>query len=256
MALEIYQYPYGPGANYGVLLHDPSSGATASVDAGDAEALRAALARTGWTLSEIWITHHHADHTDGVVEIKAETGCTVIGPKPVSAPIAGVDTRYGDGDSFDFSGHEVRVIHTPGHTTDMINFHLPAEGIVFTGDTLFVMGCGRIFEGDGPMMHASLQKLAALPAETVVYCSHEYTEANVAFALTVDPENPDLRARAEAVAALRAEGKPTVPTTLAEELATNPFLRAHDRAIRKTLGLEGASDAEVFTEIRRRKDNA
>lgn len=256
MALEIYQYPYGPGANYGVLLHDPSSGATASVDAGDAAALRTALKKTGWTLSEIWITHHHADHTDGVAEIKAETGCTVIGPKPQSAPIAGVDTRYGDGDRFDFSGHEVRVIHTPGHTIDMINFHLPAEGVAFTGDTLFVMGCGRLFEGDGPMMHASLQKLAALPADTVIYCSHEYTEANADFALTVDPENPDLKDKAARVKALRAQDKPTVPTTLAEELATNPFLRAHDTRIRAHLGLETASDAEVFTEIRRRKDNS
>lgn len=256
MALEIYQYPYGPGANYGVLLHDPSSGATASVDAGDASALRTALAKTGWSLSEIWITHHHADHTDGVEEIKAETGCTVIGPKPQSTPIAGVDTRYGDGESFSFSGHEVQVLHTPGHTKDMINFYLPKEGVVFTGDTLFVMGCGRLFEGDGPMMHDSLQKLAALPSDTVIYCSHEYTEANAEFALTVDPENAELREKAATVKALRAQGKPTVPTSLADELATNPFLRANDPAIRAHLGMESASDAEVFTEIRRRKDNA
>jgi hydroxyacylglutathione hydrolase len=256
MALELYQYPYGPGANYGVLVHDPSSGATASVDAGDAAALMAALRKTGWTLTEIWVTHHHADHTDGIEEVKSATGCTVIGPKPQSQPIAGVDTRYGDGDTFDFSGHRVEVIHTPGHTTDMINFYLPGEGVVFTGDTLFVMGCGRLFEGDGPMMHASLQKLATLPAETVVYCSHEYTEANAAFALTVDPANSELREKASKIKALRAQGKPTVPTTLAEELATNPFLRAGDPAIRAHLGMDTATDAEVFTEIRHRKDNA
>lgn len=256
MALEIYQYPYGPGANYGVLLHDPSSGATASVDAGDAAALLAALAKTGWGLTEIWITHHHGDHTDGIEEVKAATGCTVIGPKPQSQPIAGVDTRYGEGDAFDFSGHRVEVLHTPGHTTDMINFYLPHEGVVFTGDTLFVMGCGRLFEGDGPMMHASMQKLAALPAETVVYCSHEYTEANADFALTVDPGNADLREKAAKVKALRAQGKPTVPTTMAEELATNPFLRANDPAVRAHLGMDAATDAEVFTEIRHRKDNA
>ncbi|MEM1077682.1 MAG: hydroxyacylglutathione hydrolase [Pseudomonadota bacterium] len=256
MALEIYQYPYGPGANYGVLLHDPSSGETASVDAGDAAALLEAVAKTGWGLTEIWVTHHHHDHTDGIEEVKAATGCTVIGPKPLSQPIAGVDTRYGDGEAFDFSGHRVEVLHTPGHTTDMINFYLPAEGVVFTGDTLFVMGCGRLFEGDGPMMHASLQKLTALPPQTVIYCSHEYTEANAGFALTVDPDNATLREKAATVKALRAQGKATVPTTLEEELATNPFLRAADPAIRAHLGMEAASDSEVFTEIRRRKDNA
>ncbi|MDJ0858181.1 MAG: hydroxyacylglutathione hydrolase [Dinoroseobacter sp.] len=256
MTLEVYQYPYGPGANYGVLLHDPVAKETASVDAGDGAALMAALEKTGWPLTEIWVTHHHHDHVDGLEEVKAATGCTVRGPAPESQPIAGLDLRHGDGDSFVFAGHSVHVIHTPGHTTDMINYYLPSERLVFTGDTLFVMGCGRLFEGDGPMMHASLQKLVALPEDTVVYCSHEYTEANADFALTVDPNNTALRERATAVKALRAEGKPTVPTTLADELATNPFLRANDPAIRAHLGLEDASDAEVFTEIRRRKDAA
>jgi len=256
MTLEIYQYPYGPGANYGVLLHDPVAKKTASVDAGDAGALMAALEKTGWALSEIWVTHHHADHTDGIEEVKAATGCTVRGPAPQSQPIAGVDLRHDDGDSFEFAGHDVQVLHTPGHTTDMINFYLPGEKLVFTGDTLFVLGCGRLFEGDGPMMHASMQKLAALPADTVVYCSHEYTEANADFALTVDPNNTALRERAATIKALRAANRPTVPSTMADELATNPFLRADDPKIRAHLGMEGASDAEVFTEIRRRKDEA
>jgi hydroxyacylglutathione hydrolase len=256
MTLEIYQYPYGPGANYGVLLHDPVHKQTASVDAGDAAALMAALDKTGWPLTEIWITHHHHDHTDGLEQVKAATGCTVRGPSYTSQPIAGVDLQHGDGDEFSFAGHAVQVLHTPGHTTDMINFYLPSENLVFTGDTLFVMGCGRIFEGDGPMMHASLQKLAALPKDTIVYCSHEYTEANADFALTVDANNPALRERAATVKALRAAGKPTVPTTMAQELETNPFLRAGDPAIRSLLGMEDASDAEVFTEIRRRKDAA
>ncbi|MEM8582235.1 MAG: MBL fold metallo-hydrolase, partial [Pseudomonadota bacterium] len=136
MTLEIYQYPYGPGANYGVLLHDPVAEETASVDAGDATALLAALDKTGWPLTEIWITHHHHDHTDGLEEVKAKTGCTVRGPAPESQPIAGLDLRHGDGDSFTFAGHPVQVLHTPGHTTDMINFYLPSEGLVFTGDTL------------------------------------------------------------------------------------------------------------------------
>ena len=252
MALEIYQYPYGPGANYGVLLHDPGSGQTASVDAGDSDALMAALTKTGWSLTELWITHHHADHIDGLDEVKSATGCKVLGPDTVPA----CDIVLKEGDTHDFAGHEVRVLHTPGHTLDMLNFYLPGEGVVFSGDTLFVMGCGRVFEGDFPMMHESLQKLAALPPETVVYCSHEYTEANAAFALTVDPANPALLARVEEIKALRAEGKPTVPTTIARELETNPFLRGHTDGVRTAVGMADASDADVFAEVRRRKDAA
>ena len=252
MALEIYQYPYGPGANYGVLLHDPGSGETAAVDAGDYDALMSSLTKTGWSLSEIWITHHHADHIAGLESAKSATGARVIGPDTIDARNA---TMAG-GDAFEFSGHRIEVLHTPGHTLDMLNYYLPDEGLVFTGDTLFVMGCGRVFEGDFAMMHESLQKLAALPPETVVYCSHEYTEANTDFALTVDPENQALIARAEHIRTLRADGKPTVPTTIARELETNPFLRAHTPGVREAVGLPSASDAEVFAEVRRRKDAA
>lgn len=251
--MEVHQFAYNDD-NYGALVRSPD-GAVAMVDAGDADAALAALAETGWTLNQIWITHHHWDHTDGLAKVKAETGAEVIGPAPESKPIAGLDRRVGDGDAFMLGETEVRAIHTPGHTTDMINFHVPSMHLVFTGDTLFTLGCGRIFEGDPAMMWASLEKLMALPDETVVYSAHEYTLANARFAVTVDPDNEALANRSEIVAELRAKGEPTSPTTIAAEKVTNPFLRAADPGIKAHLGMEGASDAEVFAEIRKRKDN-
>lgn len=252
--MEIIQFPY-LSDNYGVLIHSPATGETAMVDVGDADACLAAVEASGWSLTHIWITHHHWDHTQGLAEVKAATGACVIGPAPESQPIAGLDERYGDGDSFSFGGEDVRVLHTPGHTTDMINFWLPRQGVVFTGDTLFTLGCGRIFEGDPAMMHESMSKLAALPAETMVYSAHEYTLANLAFALSVDPNNAALVARGEEIKAMRARGEATSPSTMATELATNPFLRSADPAMRAHLGMESASDAEVFKEVRGRKDN-
>lgn len=249
MPLEFHQFAYNSD-NYGVLIHDAKTGATACVDAGDAGAVLDALKGTGWTLSQVWITHHHWDHTDGLAQIKAATGCYVIGPDTVK----GVDQIVQGGDSFDFAGHTVDLIHTPGHTLDMLNFHIPGAKTLFTGDTLFVMGCGRLFEGDGPMMWASMQKLMALPGDTTIYCAHEYTKASCAFALSIDPDNKALQKEAQRTHALRAAGQPTVPTDLATELATNPFLRPHDPAIRAHLGMPDASDAEVFSEIRKRKD--
>jgi hydroxyacylglutathione hydrolase len=252
MSLQFHQFGYSQNSdNYGVLVHDVESGETACVDAGDAGAVLAAIAQTGWGLTQLWITHHHGDHTDGLAEIKAATGCAVLGPSGID----GVDEVLTGGDRFHFAGREVAVIHTPGHTRDMLNFHIPAEGVVFVGDTLFVMGCGRLFEGDGPMMWRSLQKLMDLPPQTIVYCAHEYTEANADFALSVDPGNAELAAQAAHVRSLRARGLPTVPTDMATELATNPFLRPGDAAIRARLGMVDATDAEVFTEIRRRKDS-
>ncbi len=252
--LNVHQYPY-LSDNYGVLLHSPDSGETACIDCGDANAAKAALKKTGWSLTEIWVTHHHGDHTDGVVALKKETGAAVMGPTPLSQNIAGLDTTIKDGESFSFAGNAVKAIHTPGHTKDMINYYLPDEGIVFTGDTLFTLGCGRLFECDAGTMHASLTKLAALPADTMVYSSHEYTLANAKFALSVDPDNKALQMRAQQFESLRADGKPTVPSTIKEELATNPFLRSSDPDLRAFLGMENASDEEVFAEVRRRKDN-
>ena len=252
--LDIHQFPYGED-NYGVLLHCPKSGDTAMVDAGDAYAGEQALAKTGWSLSQIWITHHHGDHTAGLAALKANHDLHVIGPAAGNRPIAGVDQQIDDGAHFTFASREVRALTTPGHTLDMTNFYLPSEKLVFTGDTLFAMGCGRLFEGDASMMWASLNKLRALPNDTTIYCSHEYTAANAAFALSVDPDNLMLIDRAKHVKELRSKGEPTLPTIISLEMATNPFLRAENPSIRSHLGMPYDSDAAVFAEIRRRKDN-
>lgn len=252
--LDIHQFPYGDD-NYGVLLHCHNSGETAMVDAGDADAGEQALARTGWSLSQIWITHHHGDHTAGLAALKAAHNAHVIGPATGGKPMVGVDQQVDDGGHFAFASREVRVLTTPGHTLDMTNFYLPSEKLLFTGDTLFAMGCGRLFEGDAPMMWASLNKLMALPDDTTIYCSHEYTVGNAAFALSVDPDNQTLIDRAQQVTGLRIAGEPTVPTIMSLEKATNPFLRAGDPGIRSILNMPDDSDAAVFAEIRHRKDN-
>lgn len=251
--LEYFQFPY-MNDNYGVLMHNKETGETAGIDAGDAPSMLSALSDKGWTLSHLLITHHHGDHTAGLAEIKQQTSCTVVGPAEHSN-IAGLDKTVSEGDTFQFAGLEVQVLHTPGHTKDMLNYYLPAEGVVFTGDTLFSLGCGRVFEGDANMMWNSLSKLMQLPAKTTVYSSHEYTLANANFAITVDPHNEALHKRIEVIRELRNAGKATVPSLLSEELATNPFLRASDAGIRKHLDMASATDAEVFAEIRLRKDN-
>ena len=248
--LEYFQYAY-MADNYGVLIHAPQSGETACVDCGDAEATVNALKQKNWSLTHIFATHHHADHVAGLAQLKKQFNCHVTGP----SGIAGVDQPVAGGETFTFGGTEVQTIHTPGHTKDMINYHLPAEKTVFTGDTLFALGCGRLFEGDAPMMWNSLNKLMTLPSDTIVYSSHEYTEANAAFAVTVDPQNKALADRVKNITALRAKGEATVPGIMSEELATNPFLRAADPAIRQHLNMADATDAEVFAEIRSRKDN-
>lgn len=252
--LSIHQYSY-MSDNYGVLLHSPETGETTCVDSGDAKATLAALDKTGWSLTDIWVTHHHADHTDGVLEIKKATGATVSGPKQLSAPISGIDKTLSHDDEFTFAGLQVRAIHTPGHTKDMINYYIEQENIVFTGDTLFTMGCGRLFECDASTMYQSLARLTALPEDTLVFSAHEYTLANAKFALSVDPDNTALQARFKTIETLRADGQATVPSTLRDELATNPFLRASDSAIRAVLEMPDATDEAVFAEIRHRKDN-
>ena len=250
---EYFQFPY-MSDNYGVFIHDPATGATAGVDVGDAGAYLDALADKGWSLTHLFITHHHADHVAGLQEVKSKTSCQVIGPKQHSN-ISGLDQLVSDGDVFSFAGKDVQVIHTPGHTADMLNYYIADEKVVFTGDTLFALGCGRLFEGDANTMWQSLSKLMQLPTDTTVYSSHEYTAANAEFAVTIDPANAALKARKDTITALRAKGEPTVPSLLSEELATNPFLRAADAGIRKHLQMANASDSEVFAEIRKRKDN-
>ncbi|HRY06665.1 MAG TPA: hydroxyacylglutathione hydrolase [Hyphomicrobiaceae bacterium] len=251
--LDIHLFPCLDD-NYGVLIHDPSSGATASIDAPDADDVRAALAQKGWKLTHILTTHHHHDHTGGNVELKAESGCMIIGPKGEAAKVPGIDQAVGEGDKFKLGGFEVNVIETPGHTLGHVTYHIPAANVAFAGDTLFALGCGRIFEGTPEMMFNALQKLAALPGDTVVYCGHEYTAANARFALTIEPGNQALQQRMKEIEALRAAGQPTVPTTIAAELSTNPFLRAHVPAIQRQLDMVGAPTWQVFAEIRERKN--
>ncbi|PLX38588.1 MAG: hydroxyacylglutathione hydrolase [Hyphomicrobiales bacterium] len=253
--LEFFQFPC-LSDNYAVLVHEAVSGTTILVDAPDEDAIRAALAEKGWPLTHILVTHHHWDHTQAIEALKPTTGCTVIGPKGEAAKIKILDETIDDGDEVSLGGVRVKAIATPGHTLGQISYWLPDAGVVFTGDTMFSMGCGRVFEGTPSMMWGSLDRLSSmLPDETQVYCGHEYTLANAKFAVTVDPANDALRERLEEVVALRKEGKPTLPTTMGLERATNPFLRARDAGIRAHLGMKNASDAEVFAEIRARKDN-
>jgi hydroxyacylglutathione hydrolase len=241
--------------NYGVLVHDPETGLTASIDAPEAEAVAAAAARRGWTISHILTTHHHIDHVEGNLALKEQFGCHIFGPINEAVAIPGLDRAYGDGDSFEFGNHTVNVIETPGHTAGHICYHFEDDKLLFAADTLFALGCGRLFERPASDMWASLQKLAVLPDETAVYFGHEYTLANARFALTIDPGNERLIARAADIEAMRAEGKFTIPTTLALEKETNPFLRPADPAIRRNLLMESRTNEEVFTEIRKRKDN-
>lgn len=240
--------------NYAYLLHDPASGRTALVDAPEAAPVEAALAAEGWRLSDILITHHHGDHVDAVATLRAATGAEVWGAAADAHRLPPLDHALSDGDAVDIGALQGRVIDVPGHTVGHIAFHFPDAGVVFTADSLMALGCGRLFEGTPAQMWASLQRLAALPPETLVCSGHEYTAANARFALTVEPANADLHARAEAVAAARAAGRPTVPSTLSEELATNPFLRAAEPGIAAHLDMAGADPVAVFARIRRMKD--
>lgn len=253
--LEIHQFLCLKD-NYGVLIHDPDAGLTAAIDAPEAEPVRRALAAKGWKLTHILVTHHHADHTQGIEPLKAETGCTVIGPKAEAARIKGLDRTVGEGDAFAFGGSQVHVLDTPGHTAGHITFWMPAQSVAFAGDTLFAVGCGRVIEGNMEQMWTSLAKIAKLPPATRVYCGHEYTLANVKFALAIEPENEALQLRAREIESLVAAGKPTLPTRVDIELATNPFLRPQSAAIRKRLAMPGAPDWQVFGEIRERKNRS
>jgi hydroxyacylglutathione hydrolase len=241
--------------NYGVLLHDSETGTTAAVDAPEAAAVEAALKSTGWRLTDILVTHHHADHTGGIAELKRRHRCRVVAPDGEAARIPLVDATVREGDKVRVGGLEARVIETPGHTAGHISYFFPAEQLAFVGDTLFSIGCGRVIEGTPEMMWRSLEKLRdSLPDDTRIYCGHEYTQANIRFAKTIEPANAALSKREKEVEKLRAAGKPTIPSTMGEEKAANPFLRADVPELAKSVGLAGSPAWKVFAEIRERKN--
>lgn len=240
--------------NYAYLLHDSESGTTAAIDVPDANPILSELQHRGWHLSEIWLTHHHYDHIDGVADLVRMTGALVTGAEADAHRLPPLDRVLGHGEGFTFAGHEVEVLDVPGHTLGHIAFHVPAAKAAFTGDSLMVMGCGRLFEGTPDQMWASLSTLAKLPEDTNICSGHEYTASNAAFAVTVDPSNAALAARRQDIETSRTQGLPTVPAPLSLELATNPFLRAGQVSVKSALGMENATDLEVFTEIRARKD--
>ncbi len=241
--------------NYVYLIHDPDSGETACVDPAMAGPVRDALAQRGWTLTQIFNTHHHGDHTGGNLELKQACGCTITGSGGDAARIPGIDHRVAEGDTVSVGSHTARVIDVPGHTGGHNAYWFEEDGALFCGDTLFSLGCGRVFEGTAEQMWSSLLKLRALPDDTMVYCAHEYSAANAKFALSVDPENPALIKRANEINELRRAGRPTVPSGLGEEKLCNPFLRADAEGLGQAVGLADRDAARVFAEIRHRKDN-
>ena len=252
--LEIVVFPM-LSDNYGFLIHDPVSGDTAVVDPAEAAPTLAACAERGWQLTHILNTHHHGDHVGGNLALKAKTGCTIIGPAYDRDRIPGMDIAVDEASGADFGGRHAQVFFVPGHTRGHIAYWFAGDHALFCGDTLFSIGCGRLFEGTPSQMWSSLLKLRALPDDTRIYCAHEYTQSNCRFALTAEPENTALARHAEEVARVRAAGLFTIPSTLGVEKACNPFLRADQPALHKRFGNAGVSDAEILGAIRAAKDN-
>jgi hydroxyacylglutathione hydrolase len=253
MPLEVVTVPCLTD-NYAYLIHDAETGQTAVVDVPETGPILAALEAHQWRLTDILITHHHDDHIQGVDALRTATGAKVLGAAADAHRLPKLDQSLTEASSFSI-GHEfARVIDVPGHTLGHIAFHFPESRLAFTADSLMSGGCGRLFEGSARQMYDSLQKLAALPPETLICSGHEYTASNLRFALTLEPDNPQLMSRSAEVADRRAQGAPTVPVPLAIELATNPYLRAHLPALKAAVGLPDAEPAIVFAEIRARKD--
>jgi hydroxyacylglutathione hydrolase len=240
--------------NYGVLLHDPDSGATASIDAPEAAPVEAALKATGWKLTDILVTHHHHDHTGGIEALKKKYHCRVVAPAAEAAKIPAVDETVREGDRVSVGKLSAIEIETPGHTLGHIAYWFHDDELAFVGETLFSIGCGRVIEGTPEMMWHSLLKLRDLPDDTEIYCGHEYTAANIKFALTVDKDNPVLEARAAQVEQLIAEGESTIPVTIGDEKLANPFLRADVPDLAADIGMAGKPAEQVFAEIRARKN--
>ncbi len=255
MAAEIRLFPC-LSDNFGYLIHDPASGATASIDAPEAAPVIKALQREGWHLTDILVTHHHADHVGGIAELKQKYDCRVVAPHDKTAAIPEVDERVKQGDTVKIGTLTARVLETPGHTLDHVSYVFDDERALFAADTLFSIGCGRVFEGTYPMMWESLLKLRALPDDMRLYCGHEYTASNVKFALGIEPNNPALQARAKDVEALRAAGKPTIPVLLGDEKKANVFLRADAPEVAAAVGLASKNAADVFGELRERKNKS
>ena len=252
--LEVHQFPC-LADNYGYLIHEPAAGVTAAIDTPEVQPIMQALEATGWRLTHILNTHHHFDHAGGNLELKAAfPDLTIVGAAKDATRIPGIDVQVADGETYQFGELRAVVFDVSGHTIGHIAYNFPEVGKLFCGDALFALGCGRLFEGTPEQMWTSLCKLKSLPDKTAVYCAHEYTQANAAFALTVEPQNEQLLERTKQIDALRAQGKPTVPTTIGLEKATNPFLRPDSPDLQATLNLTGAPLVEVFAETRRRKD--
>ena len=241
--------------NYVYLLHDADSGTTAVVDPSEAEPVEAALDARGWTLTHILNTHHHLDHIGGNEQLRKRFSPVLIGPASESARIPNMDITVGDGDTVDIAGHKGVVYETPGHTRGHIAFWFAGSDALFCGDTLFALGCGRVFEGTMEQMWNSLLTLRAVPSTARIYCGHEYTLSNARFALSIDPDNTRLQTRTREFEEMRARGQSTIPTVLADELETNPFLRADVPALASAVGMPGGDPVAVFTEVRTRKDN-
>jgi hydroxyacylglutathione hydrolase len=241
--------------NYAYLLRESDSGKTAIVDPSESDPVLALLSELGWQLDYILNTHHHHDHSGGNLGIKERTGATIVGPQADRARIPGIDVALADGEHFQLGTADAEVMDIPGHTRGHIAFWFERDRAVFCGDTLFALGCGRMFEGTPPQMWSSLKRLRELPPETRVYCGHEYTQANARFAVTLEPGNRELLARAAEIDAKRAAGQPTIPSTIGAERATNPFFRADRPELAAGLGLSDADPVRVFAETRSRKDN-
>ena len=254
MPLDIHQIPV-LNDNYVYLIRDQNSGHVGVVDPAVAEPVLKQADELGWTITHIFNTHHHGDHTGANLEIKSRTDCTIVGPGHDRDRIPGIDIEVNDADTFTFGESVAHVFFVPGHTRGHIAYWFKESDALFCGDTLFSVGCGRVFEGTMEQMWSSLSRLRGLPPQTRVYCAHEYTQSNIKFAVSVDPDNAALRARESEVNMKRKAGQPTVPSLLANEIAANPFLRADQADLQKAIGMPGASPVEVFAEVRQRKDN-
>ncbi len=241
--------------NYCILLHDDATGATASIDAIDENTVRAGLQKTGWNLTDIFVTHHHWDHTDGILGLKAAFDIQVTGPRAEANKIQGLDNLVADGETVRLGETHLKVIKTPGHTLGHITYFDPKNYNLFSGDALFSLGCGRMFEGTPGPMWEGLKALRDLPDQTQVYCGHEYSAANAAFARSIDPHNKHLQNRAEKIIAARKKNAPTVPFNLGEDKLANPFLRADNAELAKAMGGDASNPSAVFAAIRKAKDN-